>query len=155
MRHLSFGLVVLATAASASAQQPKVPDNVAPQPVTLTGCVTAGEKDGSFLLTHVVANAPVGTSGSDAVAPPFYWLDSAKKLKSYVGHKVEVVGTLTGDVDKTKIKHKDGEMKVERERVKDVKEPEGTSAAANTPSGERAGYKVKVKSVKMLEGGCS
>jgi hypothetical protein len=156
-RHLSFGVVAFAaavTSVAASGQQ-KIPSEVPKQPVTLTGCVAAGEKHDTYVLTNVTssAGATVGTSGSTAM--PVYWLDEPDKLKKHVGHKVEIVGTLTGDVDKTKIKAKDGELEMKADG-KEVKVPEGSSAAAHLPAtGEKGpGYKVKVKSVKSIASSC-
>jgi len=153
---MSFGLVALALAGSAAVQAQSVPSKTTPRMVTLTGCVKAGEKADTYVLTNVVTSdkAAVGTAGS-GVAEPFYWLDSKDKLKPHVGHKVAITGTIDDDVDKTKVKQKDGEMKIERERTKEVKVPAGSSVAAATPEGTRAGYKVKVKSLKMIADSCS
>ncbi len=158
MRYLSFAIVVMAAATGLSAQSPAPAahqDKVAPQMMTLTGCVSAGEKPDTYLLTHVAASAdPVGTSGRNA-PEPFYWLDSPDKLKAHVGHKVVVTGMLDDDLDKTKIERKDGEVKVETERTKEVKTPAGSSAAAALPeSGKQVSYKVKVKTVTMLASSC-
>lgn len=155
MRNLSFAIVVAAVASVAASASQDVPDKVNKQPVTLTGCVAAGEKANTYVLTNVTSSAAVvGTSGSTAM--PVYWLDSPDKLKGHVGHRVEVVGTLDDDVDKTKVKEKDGSVEMKADG-KEVKVPEGSSAAARLPAegSKGPGYKVKVKSVKGVEGSCS
>src|SRR3954462_3787227 len=156
MRHLSFGIAVLAAVTSGAASSSQdIPSKVPRQPVTLTGCVAAGEKDGTFVLTNVVSTAQaLGTSGSTAM--PVYWLDSPGKLKGHVGQKVQIVGMLDDDVDKTKVKEKDGSIEMKADG-KTVKVPEGTSAAAQLPAAgaKGPGYKVKVKSVKMVARSCS
>ena len=158
MKFLSLALT-LAAVTTVGAQ-----DKTIPQPITLTGCVTAGEKANTYMLTHVstsVTPLPVGTSGTTAagMAAPFYWLDSAGKLKGHAGHRVEVIGMLDDDIDKTTSERKGGKVVVKTEGGRRVEVPESTSsaAAAGAPiSGEtkRLSYKVKVKSVRMLGGGC-
>ena len=61
------------------------------------------------------------------------------------------------DVDKTKVKEKDGKVEVEAERgSRKVEVRDGTDAAAAVQPGlgERAGYKVKVKTVAMIADSC-
>ena len=52
-----------------------------------------------------VTPSALGTSGDYATI--FYWLDGNGDLKQHIGHRVEVVGELKGDV-------KDGEITTER-----------------------------------------
>lgn len=157
MRFLSLA-VVLATVSTAAAQ-----DKTIAQPITLTGCVAAGTKANTYLLTHVrtsVTPVPVGTAGSSSAsaAAPFYWLDSPAKLKGHAGHRVEVVGLLGEDIDQTTSEIKDGKLTVKTEGARKVEVPVGTSgAAAAVPvSGalKRESYTVKVKSARVLDDSC-
>src|SRR5262245_26451572 len=80
-------------------------------PLTLTGCVTPGEAKDSFLLTNVTL------SGNPAApADAFYRLDSTKKLRDHVGHRVEINGVADlDDHDKGTLKMKEKDGKVETE----------------------------------------
>jgi hypothetical protein len=107
-----------------------------------------------------VTPVPVGTSGSSAgTAAPFYWLDSPGKLKGHAGHRVEVIGMLDDDIDKTTSEIKDGKVTVKTEGARKVEVPVGTSggaaAVAIAADGKRESYKVKVTSVRMLEESCA
>ena len=155
MKRLSLALA-LAAVSTVAAQ-----DKTTPQPITLTGCVAAGTKANTYLLTNVttsVTPVPVGTSGntSSNTAAPFYWLDSPGKLKGHAGHRVEVVGMLDDDIDKTTSEIKDGKVVVKTEGARKVEVPVGTSGtvAAAMPALKQESYKVKVKSVRMLDGNC-
>jgi hypothetical protein len=127
-------------------------------PMTLTGCVVAGEAPNSFLLTNTTVDGPVPHN-------VFYRFDSTKELKNSVGKRVEVQGYAElDDMDKGKVqvKAKDGkvETKVTSER-KTVKVPEDVwigSMGAVDKAKIKAGvatYKLHVESVKRLEGNCS
>jgi hypothetical protein len=86
--------------------------------MTLTGCLIGGEGDDGYLLTNMTANprerassgavapGPVGTAGTAATT--LYWLEDDDELEPHVGHRVEVQGELTGDVE-------EGEIEIERE----------------------------------------
>lgn len=86
--------------------------------VTLTGCLMTGEGDDGYVLTNmagdtqprassaVVTPGPVGTAGTAAMT--LYWLEDDDDLEPHVGHRVEVTGELTGDVEA-------GEIEIERE----------------------------------------
>jgi hypothetical protein len=67
MKYLSFGVVLLASAAGIAAQAPanKANDAAAKDPITLTGCVEAGTAPNTFVLTHVVR----GDSSTSAASP--------------------------------------------------------------------------------------
>jgi hypothetical protein len=157
MKYLSLCcLLATATAVSAQTPSPKGGDKVIPEPITLTGCVAAGTEANSYMLSNVVrTDKAVGTSGPGA-APPLYWFDSPAKLKPHVGHQVQITGWLDDDVDKTKVKAKDGKVELKAEGGKKVEVPAGTNAAAaaGTPDTKRLNYKVKVQSVKMLSESC-
>ncbi len=161
MRYLSLCmLLAAATTASAQTPSPKGGDKIVPEPITLTGCVAAGEKDNTYMLSNVVRvdkPVPVGTSGRAGPAA-FYWLDSPGKLKGHVGHQVQIVGMLDDDVDKTEVTLKEGRVEVKTEGAKKIEVPEGTAAAAaaaGAGTSKRLSYKVKVRSVTMLEGSCA
>jgi hypothetical protein len=157
MRCLSFGLLAAATLASAETRAQTIANSAAGELVTLTGCVTAGERSNTYLLTELaVSNKPVGTSGS-GVEPPIYWLDSPGRLKSHVGHRVAITGVYDADVDKTKVKEKDGKVEVGAERGSRKVEVSSGSAGATAlqgGAGARAGYKVKVKTLTMIAPSC-
>jgi hypothetical protein len=161
MRYLSF-FVLLAAAPAVAAQTPSPTraDKIVREPIALTGCVAAGTDKDTYMLTGVerVDARPVGTSGT-AGAAPFYWLDSPAKLKGHVGHQVQVTGFLDDDVDKTKVKAKDGKVEIRTEGKKKVEVPEGSAAAAAAEAAgsdtKRASYKVKVHAVTMVAESCA
>jgi hypothetical protein len=125
-------------------------------PLSLSGCVVAGEASDSYLLTNVVVE---GTT----LAPPhaFYRFNTTKGLKDYVGRRVEVKGKadLT-DVDKGKVKVRsdDGKMKTEvsseRRTVAADKAWFGSMGAMKVDA-DVATYKFSVDSVKPLAGNCA
>jgi hypothetical protein len=158
MKYLSLCvLLVGATTVSAQTPSPKGGDKVIAEPITLTGCVAAGTEANTYMLSNVGrTDKPIGTSGSTEAAP-FYWLDSPSKLKGHVGHQVEVTGWLDDDVDKSKVKMKDGKVEISSEGGQKVEVPAGTTAAvaAGTPGTKRLNYKVKVQSVKMTSESCA
>ena len=151
MRYLSYVAAAIVVTASTPSLAQQIPDKVQPQPVTLTGCVAAGEKPNTYVLTHITSSADViGTSGT-----PIYWLSPAGKLKGHVGQKVDISGTLEKNVDRTKVKEKDGSVEVKGDG-KAVKVPARSSAAAALPppGAKDPGFKVKVKSVTTLADSC-
>jgi hypothetical protein len=126
-------------------------------PMTLTGCVVAGEAKDSFLLTNVTVDGPVPNN-------VFYRFDSTKDLKNNVGKRVEVQGYADlDDMDKGKLRVKatDGkvETKITSER-KTIKVPAdvwiGSMGAVDKAKikADVATYKLHVESVKRLEGNC-
>jgi hypothetical protein len=74
------------TAVEMQAQTPVQQPN---QPVTVTGCVKAGEAANTFVLTAA------RTAGSDQTATYQLRGPQANQLKDQVGHRVEVNGVLT------------------------------------------------------------
>ena len=132
------------------------PPDLEDVPLTLSGCVVAGDSKDSFLLTNVVID---GTT----MAPPqaFYRFNTTKGLKDYVGRRVEVKGKadLT-DVDKgrVRVRTEDGKQTTavssERRTVKVDDAWFGTSGAKKLDA-EVATYKFEVDSVKPLEGNCA
>jgi hypothetical protein len=123
-------------------------------PVTLTGCVVAGEGKDSYLLTAV-------TIDGDVPKNAFYRLDSTKNLHSQVGHRVEVRGKADlGDYEKGKIKVStdDGKptMKVSAggDTVKVDPDVWAGSAGALKMKAEVPTYQLEVKQVMRIDGGC-
>lgn len=126
-------------------------------PLTLSGCVLAGEAHDSYLLTNVMVDGSTMT-------PPnaFYRFNTTKGLKNHVGHRVEVTGTADlDDVDKGKVKVRTDNGKVETEvksEGRTVKVDDHVwfgSMGSMKLDAEIATYKFDVKSVKRLEGNCS
>ena len=154
MNYLSLCLL-LATATTAAAQTPsgKGPDKIKRDPITLTGCVAAGQEKDTYMLSNVQRpdKAP-GTADPNVV----YWLSSPDKLKAHVGHQIQVTGKLDDDVKSTKVKEKDGKVEL-KNGSKKVEVAEGTTAGnAAGPAGvKRTTYKVEVQSVKMLSATCA
>lgn len=116
--------------------------------VALTSCVEKGQKADTYVLTHV-ADVPTQTAthGSRLV----YWFDrdTAKKLKSHVGHQIRINGTVT-DVEKREMEMKatDDGMMVEIEGpgrdVRTTPNKAGVSAAT-----AMANHDVKTTLVKL------
>lgn len=133
------------------------PPDIDEVPLTLSGCVIAGEAKDSYLLTNVVVE---GTT----LAPPhaFYRFNTTKGLKEHVGRRVEVKGKADlDDVDKGKVKVRtddDGkvttEITAERRTVKTENAWFGSMGAMKLDA-EVATYKFDVDSVKRLEGNCA
>jgi hypothetical protein len=125
-------------------------------PLTLSGCVVAGEARDSYLLTNVVVDGPT-------MARPhaFYRFNTSNGLKNYVGRRVEVKGKadLT-DIDKGRVRVRTDEGKPttevssERRTVKADDGWFGTSGAKKLDA-DVVTYKFEVDSVKPLEGNCA
>ena len=130
-------------------------DNV---PLTLTGCVVAGEAKGSFLLTNVVI-------GGTTMAPvhAYYRFNSTDGLQDHVGRRVEVTGKADlDDVDKgellVKVDDKGkafSEITSERRTVKVDRNVWFRSMGPMEMTKEMATYKFQVDSVKRAEGNCT
>jgi hypothetical protein len=125
-------------------------------PLTLSGCVVAGEAKDSYLLTNVVVD---GTTLAPTNA--FYRFNTTKGLKDYVGHRVEVRGKADlDDVDKGKVKVRTHDGKVttevtsERRNVK-VEDAWFGSIGAMKLDAEVPTYRFEVDAVRLLEGNCA
>jgi hypothetical protein len=144
------------------------------QPVTIRGCVRAGTEPNSFMLMDVTEvrpgqlreqPVPTDAQGRDVL----YWLSSPKGLKKEIGQRVEVKGTLDPD------RPKRGETKVAEDSskrldlkneiksggkavtVKTDSQPTATSDTAvktSVKEPDRVLYRVKVTSVRGVEGTC-
>ena len=149
---LALGVLVGNYGLTASAAPP---DNI---PLTLSGCVVAGEAKDSYMLTNVVVD---GTTMAPANA--FYRFNTTKGLKEHVGRRVEVKGKADfDDVDKGKVKVRtdsDGktttQVSSERRTVKVADSLLFGSLGATKLDAEIATYKFNVDSVKPLQGNCA
>jgi len=159
LKYLSLGVLFAGSTMSAGAQTlaSQGGDKVLREPLTLTGCVAAGTKAYTFLLTNVQR---IDSSGRDALEKTVYWLSSPDKLKGHTGHQVEIEGELDEDVDKSEMKTESGKVEVTTERnSRKVEVAENTVAgdaiqALGTSGRMIVSYKVNVKSVKMVSAEC-
>jgi hypothetical protein len=157
MKHTTRILGILAIfAAGPCATATAGPPDMKDVPLTLTGCVVAGEAKDSFLLTNVVVD---GTRLAPADA--FYRFNTTKGLKEQVGHRVEVKGKADlDDVDKGKVRTQveDGkrttEYTSERRTVKIEEDVLFGSPGSMKSTSEMATYRFEVDSVKRLAGNC-
>jgi hypothetical protein len=150
---LAVSALVGSHGVTASAAPPDM-DNV---PLTLSGCVVAGEAKDSYMLTNVVVD---GTTMAPAHA--FYRFNTTKGLKEHVGRRVEVKGKADlDDVDKGKVKVRtdDGktttQVSAERQSVKVADSAWFGTMGAKRLDAEVASYKFNVDSVKPLQGNCA
>jgi hypothetical protein len=148
------------------------------QAVTIRGCVMAGTEPRTFMLMRVtevrpgqVQEQPVPTDaqGRDVL----YWLSSTKGLKAEIGRRVEVKGALDPNDPKrgeTKVsedssKRLDSTNKLSARgksvKVKTDSQPEvdptttsDTRVKTSDKETERVVYRVKVTSVRSVEGTC-
>ena len=149
---LAISAMVSGYSLNASAAPPDTND----VPLTLSGCVVAGESKDSFLLTNVVID---GTT----MAPPhaFYRFNTTKGLKDHVGRRVEVKGMADlADVDKGKlrVKAEDGKVRTEvssERRTVKVEDAWFGSMGSMKLQADVPTYKFEVKEVTRLEGNCS
>lgn len=146
---LTGGYALVAAAAPPDVEMDEVP-------LTLSGCVVAGEARDSYLLTNVVVD---GTT----LAPPdaFYRFNTTKGLKDHVGHRVEVRGKADfEDVDtgKVEVRTDDGKVTTEvssERRSVEVENAWFGSMGAVKLDAKIATYKFDVESVKRLHGNCA
>ena len=131
-------------------------------PITITGCVHAGNDPDTFVLRNVndVTNGTAIPSGI------VYWLSSYKEVKDHVGEKVEVRGTYSVDRDygktatvKVRIDPSKGEQTVELENgakrvvAKDELRAVGTSGVVETEE-KRPYRRLEVTAVRMIAASC-
>lgn len=157
MKNLAIlaGIALVATFGTTAAAAPPDMDDV---PLTLTGCVVAGEAKDSYMLTNVTID---GTT----MAPPhaFYRFNTTKGLKDHVGRRVEVKGKADlDDVDKGKLRVRvddDGkattEITSERRKVKVDENVWFGSIGSLKLDADVATYKFEVEDVKRLAGNCA
>jgi hypothetical protein len=150
-------LAVSALAGSYSLTAAAAPPDMNDVPLTLSGCVVAGEEKDSYLLTNVVVD---GTRLAPAHA--FYRFNTTDGLKNYVGRRVEVKGKADlDDVDEGRVKVRTNDGKVstevssERRTVKVEDSVWFGSMGAKKLDAAIATYKFDVDSVKLLQGNCA
>lgn len=143
--------------------------------VTLRGCLIKGDGDGAGYLLSNVPGEPAWQRSADTRIQPdavgtsggfesiFYWLDDDGDLAKHVGHSVEIVGDVKGDLD-------DGEIEMDRkDNWTELKvKSDGREMKANVPNssivpapGDRGDRKMRVlvrkvdvEQVKMLGAVC-
>ena len=149
-------LAVMGLAATYNLTASAAPPDIGAVPLTLSGCVVAGEAKDSFLLTNVVVD-------STTMTPPhaFYRFNTTKGLKSYVGRRVEVKGKADlADVDKGKVTLRTDDGKVTTSVSSERRTVTADNAWFGSPGAMKldaniATYKFNVDSVKLLEGNCA
>jgi hypothetical protein len=125
-------------------------------PLTLSGCVKAGESRDSFLLTNVVID---GTTLAPAHA--FYRFNTTDGLKDYVGRRVEVKGRADlSDVDRgrLRVRTEDGKVTTEitsERRTVEVEDLWFGSEGSMKIDMDVPTYKFNVDNVRPLEGNCA
>ena len=118
--------------------------------MTMTGCVAAGKQSGQYMLTNammMMGGMDKGKMAKDNTQPGMsshmmsYELVGGDNLKAHMGHKVEVVGTMSkADMDKM---HKMGSMdKMDKGKMTGMSDTEMTA------------MKLNVKSFKMMAASC-
>lgn len=131
--------------------------------LTINTCVEKGQKDDSFVMTHLVATPAHAPSHGRVI----YWLDSVKPLRSHVGHQVQIMGTIT-DVDQEELEVKLGEDGKGGWTV-EVEGPAGRPVVATpaqlgvSTAGRESGHddikttvvKVKIDSLTMVAATCA
>jgi hypothetical protein len=157
LQRLIIVAAVTVSAATSAAGAPPDPPDMKDVPLTLSGCVTAGEAKNSFLLTNVVLD---GTTAAPTNA--FYRLNKTDRLKEHVGRRVEIKGTADlDDVDMGRVRmDKRGgkattEITAKRRTVKVNEDVFFGSIGALKVSADVPTYKFDVESVKLLEGNCA
>lgn len=158
MKHLLMSAAAVVWLAAPGAAAFAAPPDMDEIPLTLSGCVVAGEQKDSFLLTHVRFEG-------DTLAPSnaFYRFDSTKDLKKHVGRRVEVKGKADlEDLDRGKLEMKvgeDGHMKTkitsERRTVEVDRDVFFGSLGAMKVKADVPTYKFDVEKVKRVEGNCN
>jgi len=151
-----LGNLALTTLIVGCAPTSAAPPDMDDVPLTLAGCVRAGEARDSYLLTNVVIDGP-----SAAPARAFYRFNTTKGLKDYVGRRVEVKGKADladPDKGKVRVRTEDGkattEVTSERRTVK-VGEALFGSIGATKLDADVVTYRFDVDSVTLLNGNCT
>jgi hypothetical protein len=130
--------------------------NLTKDPVTITGCLHAGQQADSFVLTDV-------TDTKGVAAQVIYWLSSTDGLKAHVGKRISVTGPVvkvsSGEVEIKNDPAKDPQAKVEiKARGKEV---DARTSSASVTTGEKSKteekrpvHRIKVVSVTEVSGTC-
>lgn len=127
--------------------------------VTLQGCVVAGDRKDTFVMTNVrewpVANTDMGKHGKR-----MYWIEKTDKMKDHLGHTIQLTGKITA-VEKSEMEFKDGGFKVEIEGPgRDVVTQAGNAGVAVQTRPNKTDIpitllRLKVDDVKMTASTCS
>ncbi len=158
MRKHWLGIVTCAAFLSSfsGAAMAAPPADVKDVPLLLSGCVVAGEKPGSFLLSNVEID---GTTLAPVRA--FYRFNTTDGLERYIGRRIEVKGRADlDDVDRARIRTRarDGnvttEVTSERRTVK-VKDAWFGSMGSMTLGADVPSYKFNVEGMRPLQGNCA
>jgi hypothetical protein len=156
MQNRWFGLLAASALIGGSLTATAAPPDMDDVPLTLSGCVVAGEKSDSYLLTNVVID---GTTLAPTRA--FYRFDTTKGLKDHVGRRVEVSGKADlEDPDEGTVRVRTDEGKTTTEVTSErktvvVEEAWFGSEGAKKLDAEIVTYKFKVDAVKPLAGNCT
>jgi hypothetical protein len=148
-------LAVMGLAAAHNVTASAAPPDISEVPLTLSGCVVAGEARDSYLLTNVVVD------GTTITPHAFYRFNTTKDLKNYVGRRVEVKGKADlADVDKGKVTLKTDAGKVTTSVRSERRTVTADNAWFGSPGAMKldadiATYKFNVDSVKPLQGNCA
>jgi hypothetical protein len=152
-------VLVLGMAPATAQEQPDGKKYEKGSTVTLQGCVVAGEKKDTFVLTNVrewpIANSDMGKHGKR-----MYWIEKTDKMKNHLGHTIQMTGKITA-VEKSEMEFKDGGFKVEIEGPgRDVVTPASNTgvSAQNRPNKDDVPItllKLKIDDIKMTASTCS
>ncbi|HJU44594.1 MAG TPA: hypothetical protein VJ691_17335 [Vicinamibacterales bacterium] len=127
--------------------------------VTLQGCVVEAEKKGTFVMNNV-REWPLAATDMGKHGKRMYWIEKTDKLKSHVGHTIQVTGKIT-EVAKSEMEFKDGGFKVEIEGPgRDVVTPAANAGVSreNRPNMNDIPItllKLQIDNVKMVSGNCN
>jgi hypothetical protein len=144
----------------------------AADPVTLTGCLVRAEDGDGYLLINTPREPAAASVAPRSTAPTtvgtagvftniFYWLNKDDDLLPHVGHQVEVLGDLKGEL-------RDGQIKIDRkDQWTEIEvESDGRDLKARVPNasliaGPDADRKmavmvrrVEVNKVRMVDAAC-
>lgn len=118
--------------------QAVTPPQAQATPERVTGCLRAGESDGTFILTASAADTRMP-------AATYQLLGSPEGFRDHVGHRVEVTGTVVSE----QIASAQGASMPAEERAK------GTSGTPTVQSSTKVEVKrLRVASVTPVDGGC-
>jgi len=128
--------------------------------VTLQGCVVAGEKKDTWVLTDV-KEWPIGVSDMGKYGRRYYWLDKlGNDLRDHGGHTIQVIGKIDS-VQKSEIETYEDPtgmtVKIEGRGGRDVKTTKPNAQAVGAIAGKDIPItllKLKVQELKMVAANC-
>jgi hypothetical protein len=156
MNNKWLGVVTATAGLSAALSAFAAPPDRHDVPLTLSGCVVAGEAKDSFLVTNVEIDG-------STLAPrrAFYRFNTSDGLKPHVGRRVEVKGKADlDDMDEgtLRVSTEDGKMTTEITSERQTVEVEDMlfgSIGAMKVDTDIPTYKFEVENIKRLNGDCS